>query len=71
MVRKKEEGQAMVEFALVLPLLLVLLFGIIDFGWLFYNKIDVNNASREGARYAAIHYSETDIEDKTDTHVLN
>ena len=51
-----EKGQAMVEFALVLPLLLALLCGIVDFGWLYYNQITLNNAAREGARYAVIHY---------------
>ena len=53
---KSERGQAMVEFALVLPVLLALLCGIIDFGWLYYNQITLNNAAREGARYAVIHY---------------
>lgn len=52
---KSERGQAMVEFALVLPILILLLCGIIDFGWIFSNKIAVDNASREAARYAAIH----------------
>ncbi|MGN1025079.1 MAG: TadE/TadG family type IV pilus assembly protein [Faecousia sp.] len=56
---KTEKGQAMVEFALVLPVLLVLLCGIIDFGWLYYNQITLNNAAREGARYAVIHYDPT------------
>ena len=51
-----EHGQAMVEFALVLPILLLLLCGIIDFGWLYYNQIALSNAAREGARYAVIHY---------------
>ena len=72
MVWKKEEGQAMVEFALVLPLLLVLLFGIIDFGWLFYNKIAINNASREGARYAVVHCGDFGYNDEqTKLHVKN
>lgn len=53
---KSEKGQAMVEFALVLPLLLLLLFGIIDFGWIFANQLLANNAVREAARYTAIHY---------------
>lgn len=53
---KKERGQAIVEFALVLPILLALLCGIIDFGWIYYNQITLNNAAREGARYAVIHY---------------
>ncbi len=49
-----ESGQSMVELAVCLPLLLLLVFGIIDFGWLFYNKMGVENASREGARYAIV-----------------
>ena len=53
---KKEHGQAMVEFALVLPILLLLIGGIIDFGWIFYNNISANNACREAARYVGIHY---------------
>ncbi|MEL7655570.1 MAG: TadE/TadG family type IV pilus assembly protein [Bacillota bacterium] len=53
---KKEKGQAMVEFALVLPILLTLLCGIIDFGWIFGNQLMANNACREAARYTAVHY---------------
>ena len=51
---RKEDGQAMVEFALVLPVFLLILCGIIDFGWLFYNQLSLNNACREGARYAVV-----------------
>ena len=46
-----EEGAAAVEFALVGPLLLLLLAGLFDFGWLFYWQHTVTNASRAGARY--------------------
>jgi Flp pilus assembly protein TadG len=56
---KKENGQAMVEFALVLPILLLFIGGIIDFGWIFNNQLAANNASREAARYIAIHYKVT------------
>ena len=45
-----ERGAALVEFAIVLPLLLLLVFGIIEFGFLLYNKAMITNASREGAR---------------------
>jgi uncharacterized protein (UPF0333 family) len=62
---KKENGQAMVEFALVLPILLLFLAGIIDFGWLFYNQLSANNASREAARYIAIHYYFDDMDGKS------
>ena len=55
-IKRRESGQSIVEFALVLPILLALLCGIIDFGWLYYNQITLNNAAREGARYAVIHY---------------
>ncbi len=53
---KSEQGQAIVEFALVLPVLLMLLCGIIDFGWIFGNQLAANNAAREAARYTAVHY---------------
>lgn len=55
---KREDGQAMVEFALILPVFLLILCGIIDFGWLFYNQLSLNNACREGARYAVVHTAE-------------
>ena len=53
---KSEKGQAMVEFALVLPILLLILCGIIDFSWVLGNQLMANNAAREAARYTAIHY---------------
>ncbi|MEL7606907.1 MAG: TadE/TadG family type IV pilus assembly protein [Sedimentibacter saalensis] len=56
MKRKTENGQAMVEFALVLIPLLIILGGILDFGWIFGNIVIANNASREAVRYAAINY---------------
>ncbi len=40
----------MVEFAIVLPLLLILVFGVVEFGVMFYDKAVITNASREGAR---------------------
>jgi Flp pilus assembly protein TadG len=50
-----EQGAAAVEFALILPLLVVLLFGIIEFSILFYNKAMITNASREGARAGIVY----------------
>ena len=46
-------GQALVEFALVLPVLLILCMLIIQYGVIFYTTISLTNLSREGARYAA------------------
>jgi len=45
-----QKGAAALEFAIILPLLVTLVFGIIDFGLILYNKQVITNASREGAR---------------------
>ena len=62
---KREDGQAMVEFALILPIFLLILCGIIDFGWLFYNQLSLNNDCREGARYAVVNTA-----DNADTQAI-
>jgi TadE-like protein len=49
-----QRGQALVEFAIVFPLLLIVVFGIIDFGRALQTYITINNASREGARVGSI-----------------
>jgi Flp pilus assembly protein TadG len=49
-----EQGQTMTEFAMVLPLLLVLLFGVIQFGIAFNNYVTLTDAVRAGARKAAV-----------------
>ncbi|MBC2705442.1 TadE/TadG family type IV pilus assembly protein [Desulfobacula sp.] len=51
---KNQRGGAAVEFAIVVPLLALILFGTIDFALLFYNKQVLTNASREGARSAIV-----------------
>jgi Flp pilus assembly protein TadG len=48
-----ERGAALVEFALVLPLFLMITFGMLTAGIAFNHKIDLSHAAREGARYAA------------------
>lgn len=57
---RQEKGQAMVEFALVLPVLILLVCGIIDFGWIYSNQITVANACREAARYSSVHLMDDD-----------
>ena len=52
--RRNNRGIAAVEFALVLPLLLALLFGIIEFGFIFKDQLAILQAAREGARIAAV-----------------
>lgn len=51
---KSESGQALVEFALVLPLLILIICGIIDFGWIFGNQLLLSNACKEATRVCAI-----------------
>ena len=67
---KSEQGQSMVEFALVIPILLMILCGIIDFGWIFAQKIEINNSCREAARYAAVHYKDDDWHNSDATDVF-
>jgi Flp pilus assembly protein TadG len=58
---RSERGAAAVEFAIVVPLLFLLIFGIIDFGFGFHAWDAAENAAREGARVAAVDPSTTDI----------
>ena len=52
--RDTEAGQTLVEFSLIVPVFLVLLFALVDFGRAYYSWMVVSNASREGARAAAV-----------------
>lgn len=57
----KKRGQAMVEFALVLPILLIILLGIMEFGLVFHEYLVVTHAAREGARVAVLGGTDTEI----------
>lgn len=61
--RRSEAGSGMAEFALVLPVLLFILFGIVEFGIAFNRAQAVEAAAREGARLASI--SSTTVGDVT------
>jgi len=51
---RNQQGQSMTEFALVLPILALLLFGVIQFGLVFNNYLTLTDAVRAGARKAAV-----------------
>lgn len=50
----KSEGQAVVELVLVMPLILVMVFSIVEFGFALNSHLAVSNAAAEGARYGAL-----------------
>lgn len=51
---KRSKGQSLVEFALVMPLLMLILVGIIEFGFMFSGYLSLTNASREAARVISL-----------------
>jgi Flp pilus assembly pilin Flp len=61
---KAERGAAAVEFALILPILILLLFGIVEFSRGFNAYLSVTHAAREGARLASIGKFERSIVEK-------
>jgi Flp pilus assembly protein TadG len=69
-VRRNQDGQAMVEFVLVAPVLLLLIFGIVQFGILFNNYMTLTDATRAGARQAAVSRTLPDPEGKTKDRVV-
>jgi Flp pilus assembly protein TadG len=67
---KSQSGASAVEFAIVLPILVLLVFGIIEFSVAFYDKAMITNASREGAR-AGIVFRVPPVTDDEITNVVN
>lgn len=55
MLRRGQRGQAMVEFALVFLIYLIVVFGIMDFGYFYSGKVSATAAIRVAARYGAVH----------------
>ncbi len=53
---RSQRGAAAVELAVVAPILLVLVFGIMESGWFFAQQVEFNNAAREGGRLAVVDY---------------
>lgn len=70
---RKQKGQALVEFAIILPVLLLLVMGIIQFGLMFNSYISVCSASREGARVGVVGSTDAQIESaiRTDFPSIN
>ena len=62
-----QEGAGLVEFAILAPILVILLFGLLEFGLSLYNKEVLTSASREGARFGVVYSSPR----KTTTEIQN
>lgn len=65
---RRARAAAVVEFAVVLPLLLTILFGIIEYGWVFMVRQTLQNSAREGCRLAVLQTS-TDPYDNVLTRI--
>lgn len=67
---RSERGAELIEFALVFPLLLLVILGIVDFGFLFQRMEVVTNAAREGARVAVLPgYANADAEARVTDYI--
>ena len=56
-----EKGQSLIEFAILLPLLLLVLMGILEFGLMLNSYLSINNSAREGARLGIVDGSNLEI----------
>lgn len=61
---RDKRGQSLVELALVIPLLIIVLFGIIEFGRVFHSYLIITHASREGARVGVVGQSNGEIQQR-------
>ena len=68
-LRSEERGAALVEFALVMPLLMIMMCAIIDFGLVLHRINNLNSAVREGARFGAVRQNLTPAIDSVKTRV--
>lgn len=68
---KSKKGQAVIELAITLPILILVLCAIIDFGWIFTNKMFITYSSREGARFGTVNATETNATDLITNKIKN
>jgi Flp pilus assembly protein TadG len=70
---RSERGAELIEFALVAPILILLIAGIFDFGMMFRTYETVTNAAREGARVGVLPGYEADVnvEDRVDAYMAS
>ena len=59
---KREEGVAILEMAMIMPVIAMIIFLIMDMGLFFFDYVSAQNAAREGARCGAVGYSDASVE---------
>ena len=69
--RRGEKGTAALEFGLIAPLLLMLVFGVVDFGWMLMKAHLVNDASRDAVRVASLDGSYAEIRSTLDEELAS
>ena len=65
-ILRNEKGQSLVEFAILLPLLLLLIMGILEFSLMLNSYLTINNSAREGARLGIVAGSNIEIKELID-----
>ena len=70
-MKRRQLGQTIIEFALLAPVMFLFLYMFVDFGRAMGERIMVEHAVREGARYAAVHTSCDDIRTRTRSQAQN
>ena len=65
-LKNNSRGTAFVELAIIIPVLLLLMIGMVEFGWIYSGYITLTGAAREGARVAAVN---GDYQDAINEHV--
>jgi Flp pilus assembly protein TadG len=59
---KNQKGQSLVEFAIILPIILLLLMGIVEFGMMLNSYLTIQNVAREGSRLGIVGGSDVEID---------
>jgi Flp pilus assembly protein TadG len=71
-LRRSEDGAELIEMAIVMPLLLLLIMSIVDFGFLFQRYVVLTNAAAEGARVASLPgYTAADVTARVNAYAVN
>jgi hypothetical protein len=68
--RRSDSGAELIELAIVLPILLIVVAGIVDFGFLFRRYEAITNAAREGARVAILpNFNDVDVQERVKQYI--